>query len=103
MEEYIKREDVLNLINGLKRDDTTPHCVGYPEGWNEALEQIESNIQEDIPAADVRSERHGEWIRHRDIHGTSYSCSKCGCGQSDTNTEHYCHYCGAKMDGENNG
>lgn len=34
------------------------------------------------------------------IHGTSYFCSVCKCGISDSNTEHYCHYCGAKMDGE---
>ncbi len=43
MAEYIEREKVLTLINGFKRNDVTPHCVDYPAGWNEALEQIESN------------------------------------------------------------
>lgn len=44
MAEYIEREKVLTLINGFKRNDVTPHCVDYPAGWNEALEQIESNL-----------------------------------------------------------
>lgn len=57
--DYIKREEVLELINRWKRDDVTPHVVDYSAGWNEALEQIEVNVKEDIPAADVRSERHG--------------------------------------------
>ncbi len=95
MAEYIEREKVLTLINGFKRNDVTPHCVDYPAGWNEALEQIESNIAEDIPAADVRPERYGEWL----ISGECYECSECG-GGSNVNTNPYCWKCGAKMDGK---
>lgn len=67
---------------------------------NEILAAIDEQ-----PSADVRPERHGYWVYHRDIHGISYFCSNCTCGVSDTGTESYCHYCGAKIDkeeGENN-
>lgn len=51
------------------------------------------------PAADVRPERHGEWL----VSGECYECSECG-GGSTVNTNPYCWKCGAKMDrGEKNG
>lgn len=95
MAEHIEREKVLELIGSFKRDDVTEHVVDYAAGWNEALEQIESNVEEDIPAADVRLERHGEWL----VSGDCYECSECG-GGSVVNTNPYCWKCGAKMDGK---
>ena len=51
------------------------------------------------PAADVRPERHEEWL----VSGECYECSECG-GGSTVNTNPYCWKCGAKMDrGEKNG
>lgn len=130
MAEYIEREKVLELIDGWKRDDAVPHCVGYSEGWNEALEQIKYNIEElHIPAADVRPERHGHiiWkerhsggIRHREClsdHGIFLPpCNKIAtiddrciekrpycseCGKLlDAVYLNYCGNCGAKMDGK---
>lgn len=47
------------------------------------------------PAADVRPERHGEWL----VSGECYECSECG-GGSTVNTNPYCWKCGAKMDGK---
>lgn len=107
MAEYIEREKVLELIGSFKRDDVTEHVVDYAAGWNEALEQIESNIAEDIPAADVCPERHGEWIH---LGGDEWGCSCCGFVIStESSRKHpmseglcndYCSHCGAKMDGK---
>lgn len=47
------------------------------------------------PAADVRPERHGEWL----YCGDGYECSECG-GDAKVNTNPYCWKCGAKMDGK---
>lgn len=57
MTEYIKRKEVLDLINLWKRDDVNLHVVDYSAGWNEALEQIESSVKE-IPAEGVCPEIH---------------------------------------------
>lgn len=57
MTEYIKRKEVLDLINRWKRDDVTLHVVDYSAGWNEALEQIEISVEE-IPAEGVCPEIH---------------------------------------------
>ena len=46
-----------------------------------------------LPSADVRPERHGEWL----ISGDCYECSECG-GGAVVNTNPFCWSCGAKMD-----
>lgn len=110
MAEYIERKEVLELINNWKREDAMPHCVGYSEGWNEALEQIESNVKSDIPAADVRPQRHGRWSDkmvavsqsskagyHEDDFAFGFQCLECG---DVLNKTRYCGSCGAKMDGK---
>ncbi len=62
---------------------------------------------DDIPAADVRPERHGHWVRETgafDKRDNFYHCSECHrtiniiCGDKLSNYP-YCH-CGAKMDGK---
>ncbi len=53
-------------------------------------------IPKEAPAADVRPERHGEWL----VSGECYECSECG-GGSNVNTNPYCWKCGAKMEGAN--
>lgn len=54
-----------------------------------------SKVIKDAPTADVRPERHGEWL----VSGDCYECSECG-GGSVVNTNPYCWKCGAKMDGK---
>lgn len=100
MADYIERKEVLELIGSFKRDDVTEHCVDYAAGWNEALEQIESNVEEDIPAADVRPERYGEWVDHN--HNTSaIQCTACeNVFESAIFGHAYCPICGAKMGGK---
>lgn len=98
MTEYIERKKLFKLINNWKRDDVIPiiegHIVGYPEGWNEALEQIESDI-EDTPAADVAPVIHGHWI----YDSGSFRCSVCkDISVVDFRTP-YCPQCGAEMNG----
>ena len=112
MAEYIEREKVLELIDGWKRDDAVPHCVGYSEGWNEALEQIKYNIEElHIPAADIRPERHGQWIDidKQNVWGDDEPVNLFRCSACKISTEtrkdhidryHFCPNCGAKMDGK---
>lgn len=112
MAEYIKREKILELINSFKRNDVTKHVVDYAAGWNEALEQIESSVAEDIPAADARPERHGVWEWSKLPNGyNDFKCSACGAREVTTITPHswtkdgyheYCGVCGAKMDGGKN-
>ena len=52
MADYIEREKVLQTINDWKRRERL-RMADYITGWDEALEQIESNVADDIPAADV--------------------------------------------------
>lgn len=107
MAEYIEREKVLKLISGFKRNDVTKHCVDYAAGWNEALEQIESNVAEDIPTTNVL-ERHGEWKRVSDDDQDEgwYFCSECKekyfnpAGDDYYMLPNFCLNCGAKMDGK---
>ena len=96
MAEYIEREKVYNILNGLLNDicDSTETSEEFDVGWETALERANDKIN-DIPAADVRPERHGEWL----VSGECYECSECG-GGSTVNTNPYCWKCGAKMDGK---
>ncbi|MDE7194456.1 MAG: hypothetical protein K2O14_10845 [Oscillospiraceae bacterium] len=77
MDEYIKRGEAIKAID---------HEV--------SLDGLYANIRA-VPAADVRPERHGEWL----VSGECYECSECG-GGSIVNTNPYCWKCGAKMDGK---
>lgn len=53
---------------------------------------------DDIPAADVRPERHGRWIKDGDV----LVCSECGEEHAwEDYRATYCEDCGAKMDLEN--
>ncbi len=65
----------------------------YAEGWNSAISIIES-----APAADVRPERHGRWIKDS---GGTIACSECGEEHEwETYRASYCDTCGAKMSWE---
>ncbi len=89
MAEYIERETAIKAID---------HEV--------SLDGLYANIRA-IPAADVRPERHGEWLLDdSDEYANHYHCSVCG-AEKDTCNEiydepppNYCENCGAKMDGK---
>lgn len=82
--EYIEREKYVKLNDII---ETLEHEWGY-EGMREDLYNL--------PAADVATVRHGEWLGERG----EYECSVCGNEAPDDNywPSPYCPCCGAKMD-----
>lgn len=93
MDEYIKREAVIDLIT--RRYENPEICT----------QEINS-----IPAADVAPVVHGRWEREPAsywrwtpsgavaVTRTTYRCGLCGRGTAVKSN--YCPNCGAKMDGE---
>lgn len=54
-----------------------------------------ADIFAEIPRADVKEVKHGEWV-----HGECVShCSECGVETHPENITPYCPNCGAKMNG----
>lgn len=98
MDEYVKRETVINHLDACM--DTI---------WKPEIVALKCFV-EGIPAADVAPVRHGRWVSLRKGDWTSvYECSECkrketvGCDRSKADEQvkrlyPYCH-CGAKMDG----
>ena len=88
MDEYIKREDLLELY---RIDDPVLNENGHVP-----LPVIRQNIM-DIPAADVSPVRHGRWERTADGAALCTACKR------KMNPSQYgyafCSLCGAKMDG----
>ena len=92
MDEYIKREDLLELY---RIDDPVLNENGHVP-----LPGIRQNIM-GIPAADVAPVRHGRWIeQEKYTFGVMYDCSICDNRILDNgHSWNYCPNCGAKMDG----
>lgn len=83
VDEYIRRAEALEI--------TTRTCGDYAAAFAEIRK---------LPAADVAPVLHGRKIEDGDI-GCFWLCSLCGeCLPYGAN---YCHNCGAKMDGGNEG
>ncbi len=100
MAEYIEREKLLEILRYRGTQYAPkPFEGGFVSGWHEAIDEIESDV-EDIPAADVRPERHGEWKKYKGKRERSFSfiCSECNSFLPFTSK--FCPRCGAKMDGE---
>lgn len=114
--EFIKKEHVIAKIRECRdiANDPKNYLIAESpeslEGAEGAINYI-SDCVNDIPAADVRPERHGHWIS-REVGNfipfvyhppERYECSLCGYGTND-DAFRYCPYCGGKMDGgEENG
>ena len=94
MDEYIEREDLLELY---RMDDPVLNENGHVP-----LPVIRQNIM-DIPAADVAPVRHGQWETNSD-RPDSLICSVCKCGFDmwKHDPHNFCPNCGSKMDGELN-
>lgn len=89
MAEYIEREKIYEMLNALGGCGAEPESRA--DGWDKAIDTAIDELNK-IPAADVRPERHGEWL----YCGDGYECSKCG-GGARVNTNPFCWKCGAKM------
>lgn len=87
MDEYIKRETVINHLDACM--DTI---------WKPEIVALKCFV-EGIPAADVVPVRHGRWIEKEKYNfGIMYDCSLCEDRILD-NGHHwnYCPNCGARM------
>lgn len=90
MDEYIKRETVINHLDACM--DTI---------WRPEIVALKCFV-EGIPAADVAPVRHGRWM-HEETEGGFHiwTCSRCGYGKNGNpeGVHLYCYHCGARMDG----
>ncbi len=108
MTECIGRDSVYEVLTSLLNDiaDDTEHSTEFANGFEQALRCVVDKVA-DIPTADVRPERHGEWVN---MGGGEWGCSCCGHvistegswehPLSETQCNDYCRKCGAKMDGK---
>ena len=99
MEEYIEREDALEL---LEQPITMSMCLTVGECASKRNQRlIDCALIKSIPAADVVPVVHGEW-RWTETGEADYEqfwvCSVCG--EKSYWKSNYCENCGAKMDGE---
>lgn len=94
-DEYISKQTFNDAIRGAVRK--------YPNTFYNGLE-VARQIAHDMDAANVAPVRHGYWISC----GDSWKCSVCGV-ESYVDEDwrptddrafkmRYCHYCGARMD-----
>lgn len=105
MAEYIERDRVVAIMVETAVVRKMRQLYAYNNGWRDALLLTKSGILEEMPAADVRPERHGRWSDNMvsymddfngDIH-IGFRCSEC---KAILNKTKYCGNCGAKMDGK---
>lgn len=99
MSRYIDADKVISAV-----------CFGCNQQFsNEPCEPPDCSIRQainSIPTADVVEVRHGEWETIPDYLRalTTYRhiCSECKTTYKDIRPlgHNYCHFCGAKMDGE---
>ena len=92
MDEYIKRE---TAIKSLLND--SPEQVSYSR--EDAADCIRY-----MDASDVAQVRHGRWFPTKaPFMNECEDCSVCGYRTVWGHRYNYCPYCGARMDGDNDG
>lgn len=103
MAEYLERKKVYKMLHSIGGCGADPES--WADGWDKAIDTAIWELEK-IPAATVRPERHGHWIREYLGYGAHrYKCSVCGSrfGEDmidDFKHDQYCSDCGAKMDGK---
>lgn len=104
MSEYIEREAISEEIR--KYYYKNPPNSSYGEGFDRGLDRAQRAIL-DAPAADVAPVVHGHFVHDgpRFSGGVDWwHCSSCGRPASGVETRFcYCPFCGAKMDGGDDG
>lgn len=105
MDDYIKRQDVLDAIWLVDpQNDGSDGGTVVLQNLELTSADVESIVSE-IPAADVRPVVRGRWSWRT---GSEYRCTNCG---RHTHVDevmeepayNYCPYCGADMKGESGG
>lgn len=86
MDEYISREEVINI-------------TAETGAW-----ETQNRVRK-LPAADVQPVKHGRWIK---VIGENYECSNCKAALwvrkvNPISNYKYCWSCGYKMDGDDDG
>ena len=99
MEEYVKRSDVLNNIEDLKKSPwyNNDYGFGTKQARHDGVDIVVDLCIKDVPAADVKKVIHGKWL---DDYGYD-KCSVCGFKCNDPyylGEANYCPECGARMD-----
>lgn len=87
MNEYIKRKDVLKLIESA-------------QAWNWSMNTLYGEIQA-LPAEDVAPVVHAKWIENENFDIGFWTCSNCSFVSeaiAAPKLYHYCPSCSAKMD-----
>ncbi len=103
MSEYIERGKLREFLYCLAAEvDPVKHMYtdDFVRGYQAGLKLAAECRIDDIPAADDRPERHGEWKKYKGKRERSFSfiCSECNSFLPFTSK--FCPRCGAKMDGE---
>lgn len=105
MAEYIKRDELLELIDYYilhDEDAIKHHSALFVEGMKDGYYRMRSKAI-DISASDVVEVVHGEWIYFKNAYGKDYrKCSNCLHEQEITGLLNYCPICGAKMSTQSN-
>lgn len=98
-DEYINRAKFCEYLRTRKAESADD----YGRGWKNGIIATEKAAR-GFPAADVALVIHAHWVQTSK--GVIY-CSNCGavCGigahiEEVTEDQHFCYYCGAKMDEE---
>ena len=106
MDDYIKRTDALNASKIVYIEYISVDDEGFEDGDADDIPCVFKEDIEKIPAADVRENVHGAWIKYP---SGELICSNCGhrrCkGHLNSNLRFwfvrpkFCEACGAVMDG----
>lgn len=88
MDEYISKQDVLNLPQSIERN-----LCGEIVERSINLKDIEA-----LEPADVVPVVHGRWVKYTGMGKEQWMCSECSVEEKNPKIARYCYYCGAKMD-----
>lgn len=103
MSRYIDADKLTVYFEALAKQAEIEGLYNMAHIYNRCLQIIE-----DAPTADVVEVVHAYWKetthiteskRGREIHSKLYNCSNCDAPNGRKKSS-YCHWCGAKMDGE---
>jgi len=99
MDDYIKRSEVLKTLKHLLYE-TAINNVECTPSFSEACKVIAANRIEGylsaVPAADVRENVRGHWIKRKNWLNAVCSC----CSFEEKYPRNFCPNCGADMRGE---
>ena len=102
MTDYIKRSDVLNSVEEIKKSPwyNDDYGFGTRQARHDGVSVVVDLCIKDAPAADVKEVVHAKWI-YKDFRGDGEGilcCSECLGTEGARKNAKFCSECGAKMD-----